>query len=140
MFVGQTIVAHKKDCLARCVLDSQVPCRCWPFILLADKLNVVWIVFLWNLCAAVIYNYEFPLVFGERLILILFQAPQKQSHAIVSGNDYREFNHCIPLVGHDKSSCGQYIPLESSLQPRYFQKMDAGKPYTKYQFCHLYTR
>src|SRR3990167_1145142 len=96
MFVGQTIVAHKKDCLARCVLDSQVPCRCWPFILLTDKPNVVWIFFLWNLCTTVVHHDYLPLVSCEGLFFILFQTPHQQSDTIESRYDYRDFYHLPP--------------------------------------------
>src|SRR3990167_9672691 len=93
MFVGQAIIAHKKDCLPRCVLDTQIPCRCRPLILLADKFNVVWIIFLWDFIAPIVDNHEFPLVSCEGLFFILFQTPQKQASSVERGHDHREFYH-----------------------------------------------
>src|SRR3990167_7801968 len=107
MFVGQAIIAHKKDCLPRCVLDTQIPCRCRPLILLADKFNVVWIIFLWDFIAPIVDNHEFPLVSCEGLFFILFQTPQKQASSVESGHDCREFNHLTPHLSaqevHPKS-------------------------------------
>src|SRR3990167_4516515 len=109
MAMWQTIIAHEKNGFPRCVLDTQIPRCCWPFILLTDKLNVVWIVFLRNLCPAIVHHDYLKLVLRKGLILVFFKTPKEETNPRKCWYHHRQFYH--PYSLSDISSGNRRLKL-----------------------------